>query len=114
MELNYKHITYIIIQLIIKASGKMDYHMDMVNWFMMMGQFIKAALNRVMPNVNKHFISLVKEHSIEAKFLITRPTVRDNYIPLDSIIKAFGKMIYLMAKADKFTHNILIFKVISI
>ena len=81
---------------------------------MMMEHFIKAALSKVMPNVNKHFTSLVKVHFIEVKFMITKLTVTDNYIQLNFTIKAFGKTIYPTVKEDKFILRILISKAILI
>jgi hypothetical protein len=79
----------------------------------MMGHFIKAALSKVTPNANKHFISLIKEHFIEARLSTTKLTAADNYIRLSSITKAFGKTTYPTVKADKFTPNIPISKGIS-
>jgi hypothetical protein len=69
---------------------------------MMMGQCMKDALNKDLPNANKQFIFIRVEHFIEVKWSQIKLTDKDNYQLINFITREDGIMTYLMEKEGKY------------
>ena len=75
---NPTFITFLIMQLITMANGKMVYLMGKENLFMTMDRCIKAVLNKDMPIASRPFIFITTDLFIEDRLNRIKQMAMDN------------------------------------
>jgi hypothetical protein len=85
-----------------KDNGDMDFPMDLEEFYMTMGHYIKDVLTMVLHNASRLYSFGLMEVFLEVEFDKIRLTDTANCLQANFFIKGYGKTIYQMEKLDKF------------